>query len=145
VNVRGVAENRGIDVTEQRREGASDYQNLIAVTARHGNEESTVVGTTMGRDGRPWLTRVLQHEVELELDPLLLVIENDDTPGMVGRVGTLLGTHGVNISNMRLSRTGPGGSAMMVLSLDGEPTAQALTDLGGLEGVHDRPWLIRLP
>ena len=85
VNVRGVAENRGIDVTEQRREGASDYQNLIAVTARHGNEESTVVGTTMGRDGRPWLVRVLHYEVELELDPLLLVLENDDTPGMVGR------------------------------------------------------------
>jgi D-3-phosphoglycerate dehydrogenase len=145
VNVRGVAENRGIDVAEQRREGPSDYQNLIAVTARHGNEESTVVGTTMGRDGRPWLVRVLNYEVELELDPLLLVLENDDTPGMVGRIGSLLGEHGVNISNMRLSRSGPGGSAMMVLSLDAEPSQEALTDLAGTEGMRARPWLIRLP
>jgi D-3-phosphoglycerate dehydrogenase / 2-oxoglutarate reductase len=145
VNVRGVAENRGIDVTEQRREGPSDYQNLIAVTARHGNDEATVVGTTMGRDGRPWLVRVLHYEVELELDPLLLVIENDDTPDMVGRIGSLLGEHDVNISNMRLSRSGPGGSAMMVLSLDGEPSPEALTDLAETEGVRSRPWLIRLP
>jgi D-3-phosphoglycerate dehydrogenase / 2-oxoglutarate reductase len=145
VNVRGVAENRGIDVTEQRREGSSDYQNLIAVTARHGNEESTVVGTTMGRDGRPWLVRVLHYDVDLELDPLLLVLENDDTPGMVGRIGSLLGEHDVNISNMRLSRTGPGGSAMMVLSLDGEPSPEAMTDLAGTAGVRSRPWLIRLP
>ena len=61
---------------------------------------------------------MLHYDVELELDPLLLIFENDDTPGMVGRIGTLLGEHDVNISNMRLSRSGPGGDAMMVLSLD---------------------------
>jgi D-3-phosphoglycerate dehydrogenase len=145
VNVRGVAENRGIDVAEQRREGSSDYQNLLAVTARHGNDEATVVGTTMGRDGRAWLVRVLHYDVELELDPLLLIFENDDTPGMVGRIGTLLGQHDVNISNMRLSRSGPGGDAMMVLSLDAEPTPEALEDLSATPGVRGRPWLIRLP
>jgi D-3-phosphoglycerate dehydrogenase len=145
VNVRGVAENRGIDVAEQRREGSSDYQNLLAVTARHGNDEATVVGTTMGRDGRAWLVRVLHYDVELELDPLLLIFENDDTPGMVGRIGTLLGQHDVNISNMRLSRSGPGGDAMMVLSLDAEPTQEALEGLAATPGVRGRPWLIRLP
>jgi D-3-phosphoglycerate dehydrogenase / 2-oxoglutarate reductase len=145
VNVRGVAENRGIDVTEQRREGPSDYQNMLAVTARHGSEESTVVGTTMGREGRAWLVRVLNFEVDLELDPLLLVLQNDDAPGMVGRIGLLLGEHGVNISNMRLSRSGPGGDAMMVLSLDGEPSREALDALEVVPGVRSRPWLIRLP
>jgi D-3-phosphoglycerate dehydrogenase len=145
VNVRGVAENRGIDVTEQRREGPSDYQNMLAVTARHGNEEATVVGTTMGRDGRAWLVRVLHFEVDLELDPLLLILQNDDAPGMVGRIGNLLGEHGVNISNMRLSRSGPGGDAMMVLSLDLEPSRAALDALAETPGVRARPWLIRLP
>ena len=78
----------------------------------------------MGRDGRAWLVRVLHYEVELELDPLLLILQNDDAPGMVGRIGNLLGEHGVNISNMRLSRSGPGGDAMMVLSLDARAVAR---------------------
>jgi D-3-phosphoglycerate dehydrogenase len=64
---------------------------------------------------------------------------------MVGRIGLLLGDHGVNISNMRLSRSGPGGDAMMVLSLDVEPSREALDDLESVPGVRSRPWLIRLP
>ena len=88
---------------------------------------------------------MLHYDVELELDPLLLIFENDDTPGMVGRIGTLLGQHDVNISNMRLSRSGPGGDAMMVLSLDAEPTQEALEGLAATPGVRGRPWLIRLP
>jgi D-3-phosphoglycerate dehydrogenase len=64
---------------------------------------------------------------------------------MVGRIGNLLGEHGVNISNMRLSRSGPGGDAMMVLSLDLEPSRDALDALESTPGVRARPWLIRLP
>ena len=74
--------------------------------------------TTIGRDNRPWMVRALGHEVEIELAGPMLFLLNDDRPGMIGRVGTLLGAADVNISSMDVGRLGPRQSAMMVLRLD---------------------------
>jgi D-3-phosphoglycerate dehydrogenase len=89
--------------------------------------------------------RALGHAVEIELAPRMLVIENADVPGMVGRVGTLLGDGGVNIANMNLSREGAGAqSAVMVLSIDSDPSPAVLAALAKSPGVHGRPRVIRL-
>jgi D-3-phosphoglycerate dehydrogenase len=143
VNARTVAEERGIEVREQRRAGVSDYTNLLAVTARNG-VETTVVGTTLGRDHRPWLVRALGYQVEIELDPRMLVLENADVPGMIGRVGTLIGQAGINIANMNVSRNSSSGNALMVVSLDQDPPDDLLASLAATEGVQHRPRFIRL-
>ena len=70
------------------------------------------MGTLLGADHRPWLVRVLGHPLEIELAGPLLLLRNDDVPGMVGRVGTLLGDAGVNIANMTLSRTARAADAL---------------------------------
>ena len=114
-------------MAEQHRSGASDYTNLLAVTVRDPDER-TVVGTVMGADHRAWLVRVHGLPLEIELGGRLLLLRNDDVPGMVGRVGTLLGDAGVNIANMTLSRSAAGGDAMMAFALDDDPPANAPDD-----------------
>jgi D-3-phosphoglycerate dehydrogenase len=145
VNAPTVAEEHGIEVREQRRVGLSDYTNLLAVTARTHGAEHTVVGTTLGTEHRPWLVRALGYAVEIELDPRMLVLENEDVPGMIGRVGTILGEAGVNIANMNVSRNQSGGNALMVVSIDEEPTNALLAELEATQGVATRPRFIRLP
>ena len=67
----------------------------------------------------------LGFELEIELAPLMVLFRYDDVPGVIGRVGTLFGEHGVNIANMAVSRTREGGKALMALSLDLERAAGA--------------------
>jgi D-3-phosphoglycerate dehydrogenase len=144
VNARTVAEEHGIEVREQQRAGLSDYTNLLAVTARNGSE-STVVGTTLGNEHRPWLVRALGYVVEIELESRMLVLLNNDVPGMIGRVATQIGKAGVNIANMNVSRNRSAGNALMVLTLDTSPDAELLRALEGTEGVREPPKFIELP
>ena len=67
----------------------------------------------------------------------MLVLENEDVPGMIGRVGTILGNANVNIANMNVSRNQSGGNALMVVSIDEEPTSGAALRARGDEGRRD--------
>ena len=67
---------------------------------------------------------------------MVLVLENTDRPGMVGRIGTLLGEHGVNIATMSLSRNQEGGTALTVLNLDTTPTPELMAAIGASEDIH---------
>jgi D-3-phosphoglycerate dehydrogenase / 2-oxoglutarate reductase len=131
VNAPLVAAERGIEVVEQRNRSSRDFTNLIAVSAG----EQRVAGTTIGRDNRQWLVSALGFEVEIELAPRMIVLRYDDVPGVIGRVGTLLGEAGVNIANMAVSRNREAGKALMVLSLDTPATAEVIERLG--VGVDD--------
>jgi D-3-phosphoglycerate dehydrogenase len=95
-----------------------------------------VSGTTIGRDDRPWLVGVRPYQVEIELDSHMVVMLNDDRPGMIGRVGTLLGEEGANIANMNVSRNVRGEEAVMVLSVDTPPEPHVLERLRGEAGIH---------
>ena len=66
----------------------------------------------------------------------MLVLENTDRPGIVGRVGTLLGEHDVNIATMSLSRNQAGGTALTVLNLDTAPGEELLSALRASEDIH---------
>ena len=118
VNAPLVAHERGIEVREERRRASRDFRSLVVVTAVAGGEEQTVAGTTIGRENEPRLVRALGYEVEIGLDPLMLFVVNDDRPGMIGRLGTLLGEADVNIANMAVSRNRPQAKALMVLTID---------------------------
>jgi D-3-phosphoglycerate dehydrogenase / 2-oxoglutarate reductase len=129
VNAPLVAEERGIEVREERRRALRDFTSLIAVTAVAGDQESPVAGTTMGRDHEPRLVRALGYEIEIGLDPLMLFAVNDDRPGMIGRLGTILGEAGVNIANMAVSRNRRSARALMVLTVDSPPAEEVLEHL----------------
>jgi D-3-phosphoglycerate dehydrogenase len=131
VNAPLIAAERGIEVVEERRRTSRDFTNLIAVSAG----DMRVAGTTIGRDHRQWLVSALGFEVEIELASRMIVLRYDDVPGVIGRVGTLLGAAGVNIANMAVSRNREAGKALMVLSIDTPASAEVLVQLR--EGVDD--------
>ena len=66
----------------------------------------------------------------------MLVLENSDRPGMVGRIGMLLAEHGVNIATMSLSRNQAGGTALTVLNLDTAPSEELLREIHASEDIH---------
>jgi D-3-phosphoglycerate dehydrogenase len=90
----------------------------MQVTAVAEEREVTVAGTTFGGDNRPRLVSALGYEIEVDLEPNMIFIVNEDQPGRIGRVGTLLGEAGVNIATMAVSRNRPGGNALMTLTVD---------------------------
>jgi D-3-phosphoglycerate dehydrogenase / 2-oxoglutarate reductase len=125
VNAPLVAAERGIDVVEERRRSSRDFTNLIAVTAG----EARVAGTTIGRENRQWLVSAFGFELEIELAPRMIFLRYDDVPGVIGRVGTLLGESNVNIANMAVSRNREGGKALMALSIDTPASAEVIERL----------------
>jgi D-3-phosphoglycerate dehydrogenase / 2-oxoglutarate reductase len=131
VNAPLVAADLGIEVVEEKRRSSRDFTNLIAVTAG----SARVAGTTIGQDNRQWLVSALGFELEIELAPMMIFLRYDDLPGVIGRVGTMLGEAGVNIANMTVSRSREQGKALMALSID-TPAAQELLDRLGV-GVDD--------
>ena len=122
----------GIRVLESAEPTAGDFTNLVTVAVTG----EAVSGTVIGRDNRPWLVGVHPYQVEIELDAHMIVMLNDDRPGMIGRVGTLLGEEGANIANMNVSRNVRGEAAVMVLSVDTPPEARVLDRLRGEQGIH---------
>jgi len=133
VNARAVAESRGIAVTEGQSRTPADYTSLIRVSCGDGQ---TVSGTTIGRENRPWLVEVEGYQLEIELAGHMVVMLNDDRPGIIGRVGTAFGEDGVNIANMSVSRNFRGERAAMVLALDVTPAPSVIEHLSALDGVH---------
>jgi D-3-phosphoglycerate dehydrogenase len=124
-------------VREERRRASRDFTSLIRVTAVSGEEETVVAGTTLGRDDEPRLVRALGYEIEIGLEPRMLFLVNDDRPGMIGRLGTLLGEAEVNIAHMAVSRNRRSAKALMALTLDSTPGDDLLERLRSEPGFVD--------
>jgi D-3-phosphoglycerate dehydrogenase / 2-oxoglutarate reductase len=131
VNAPVIAADRGVEVVEETRRSSRDYKNLVAVTA----DGRRVAGTTIGVEDRQWLVSALGFQVEIELAPRMALLRYDDVPGVIGRVGTLFGSAGVNIANMTVSRSREAGTALMALTLDSPVPPALVAELR--EGTHE--------
>jgi D-3-phosphoglycerate dehydrogenase / 2-oxoglutarate reductase len=100
VNAPTIAEERGIGVSERKESAARDFSDLVRITVVRGEERYRVAGTTLGRRNRPHLLEAWGQRFNLQLDEgaHLALFRYPNRPGMLGRVGTLLGAHGINIS-----------------------------------------------
>jgi D-3-phosphoglycerate dehydrogenase len=109
VNAQSLAEERGIQVSERVEAIARDYTDLVRITVVSSDERTRVVGTTLGRKHRPHLLEAWGQRFNLQMDEgYLALFRYQDVPGMVGRVGTAFGRHGVNISAAAVGRQPPG-------------------------------------
>ncbi len=104
VNAPGLAEERGIDVSETKRTTARDFTDLVRVTIVSGEAHMRVVGTTLGRRNRPHLLEVWGQRFNLQLEENIAFFRYRDVPGMIGRVGSAFGEHGLNIVSAAVGR-----------------------------------------
>lgn len=134
VNAPLIAEEHGIAVVEEARHDTSGYQSVIQVSGEVAGRPRTVSGSHMDRRGAV-LIAVDGYAIEVPLTNHMLLIRNEDVPGCIGRVGTLLGDLGINIADMVVGRSPDGAAAMMGISLDQDLPEEAAERLLELEGV----------
>jgi D-3-phosphoglycerate dehydrogenase / 2-oxoglutarate reductase len=144
VNARPVAAQRGIEIVESRSSRPRDFASLLSLKLHTGDGDRWVEGTVFEPDS-PRLTQIDGVDIEAPLEGTLLVISNEDQPGVIGEVGTILGRHGLNIASFALGRSRAG--AIGVVNLDVKPDEDltaALTELKEVRAIR-RVCVARLP
>ena len=119
VNAPVVAKERGIKVSETRRDRQGAYEGYIKIVVAMGDTTRRVAGTVFS-DGRPRLIQVKDINLDAEFAAHMLYIVNEDKPGFIGKLGTLLGDGKVNIANFTLGRSAPGQDAICLVEVDGQ-------------------------
>ncbi|MGO9581980.1 MAG: phosphoglycerate dehydrogenase [Acidimicrobiales bacterium] len=132
VNVPRFAKDHGLEVRESSTTVAGDY--VSKVTLRGGGHAAS---GTLGSAGAERIVMVDDHAVELPFAANLLIVRNDDRPGMIGIVGTALGDAGVSITNMAVGQTSGGGTALMLLSTDRPVPSELLDRVRTAAGILD--------
>ena len=128
VNATRVANERGIEVTESKTSQAEDFQSLVTVTVSSGSDSVSVCGTQFaGNDSR--IVRIDGYRVDAVPYGHMLVAYNQDVPGVIGFIGTVLGEHEVNIAGMFNGRETIGGEALSVYNLDDPVPESVLAEL----------------
>jgi len=134
VNAPVIARERNIKVLEVRSEGDSDYQTLIRVTVTTDEKTRSVSGTLFGGD-QPRLVEIKGIPIEAELGANMLYVTNQDKPGFIGALGTLLGQQGVNIATFHLGRAVAGGDAILLAQVDQKLTEDIIAKVRALPQV----------
>jgi D-3-phosphoglycerate dehydrogenase len=143
VNAEMLLRERGIELMEQSRTDPGAFSSVVAVDLVSGDRVHRAAGTLFGRS-MPRLVQLEGHRLEAYLDGVLLVFTHQDVPGIIGRVGTAFGELGINIAQMTVGRSAPGGDAIGVLNLDQEPSAESLRGVLACPGVRSTR-IVKLP
>jgi D-3-phosphoglycerate dehydrogenase len=133
VNARKLLKERGIRVEESFEQECVDYNNLIELTIQ-GDETFSCTGTLFGKE-EPRIIKVDHFNIDALPIGHLLYTKNVDQPGVIGSMGTLLGTHGVNIARMHLGRDPKKSEAIALINIDSEPGESALKALRQTQGM----------
>ncbi len=120
-----VARERGIDITETKRERAGGYQRLIRLTVTTETQTRAIAGTLF--DGElPRIVEIKGIPMDASLGRHMLYVTNQDKPGLIGGIGTLFGDAGINIATFHLGRAQVGGDAIALIEVDQPIPAQVL-------------------
>jgi len=140
VNAPVIAKDRGVKVSETRRDAQGIYEGYIKLVVEMSDGSTRRVAGTVFSDGRPRLIQIKDINLDTEFAPHMFYIVNEDKPGFVGKLGTLLGDAKVNIANFTLGRSAPGQDAIVLIEVDGpvpEAVAAAVAKLPQVK--HARP------
>jgi D-3-phosphoglycerate dehydrogenase len=129
INAPLLAQERGITVSQVKGLKTRDYSNLVScqITLEDG-EEMVMAGTLLDRK-EPYITQINEYRLNFVPEGHLLIMGSYDKPGVIGRVGTLMATNGINIASWQTGRSQPGGNTLTVLTLDQPMSDSVLEDL----------------
>lgn len=129
VNAPLLASERGIEVKETKSALSRDFVNLVLIRAEADEGSVAVGGTLVGKRDRERIVRVYEYELDMEPERFMCFLRYADRPGIIGKVGTVLGDAGINIAGMDVSRETIGGEALMGLTIDSEIPEAALDEI----------------
>jgi D-3-phosphoglycerate dehydrogenase len=138
VNAGHIALGRGWHIDERLRDSHNVFHNLIHLKLTTSESEVTV-GGSVHHGGQPNIVVLNGLDVDLVPEPgsFLLICDNADRPGMIGRLGTLLGSHDINISSMQVGRQQKRGRALMILALDEGPDEAQQAEIAAIDGIYN--------
>src|SRR5512145_1983699 len=139
VNARMVAEERGVKVTEAKAPRSEEYTSLVRINVLTEKGESSLAGTVFGT--APRVVRINSFPIEADLSGGILMLQNQDVPGVVGRVGTFLGEKGINIAGLQLGRLKVGETAVSLISVDNPVPEPVLKQLNKLPNITAAKYL----
>ena len=128
VNARVKAKELGVEVIETRRKDALNYKSLLSVRVKTNQSDKTAHGTLF-EEREPRITRINMLDIDLRPSTYMLYMQYSDVPGMVGKIGTILGEHKVNIARMEVGRVKQGDQAVILLTLDDPASEESLEAL----------------
>ena len=134
VNAALVAKDRGISITEGRKNNAKGYESLIKVIAKSQDDIFSAEGTQL-HEAR--ILKVNDYWVDVIPEGHMFIAKYEDVPGSIGKIGTKLGEHNVNIGIMQVGRDEKGGKAIMVLTLDKEIPKDVIKEIQALDNVYE--------
>ncbi|WP_128894471.1 phosphoglycerate dehydrogenase [Longirhabdus pacifica] len=137
VNAMHLAKSRDIHIERMKSSKTKGFTNLITLSIHTNNEERQIAGTLLNGYG-PRIVEIDHYPVDIAPDGNFLYVSHHDKPGMIGHIGTLLGSNDINIATMQVGRKQAGGDAIMVLTVDrllDKPVLQALHQLEALTSV----------
>jgi D-3-phosphoglycerate dehydrogenase len=143
VNAGYFAEQRGIKVTETKRPETHDYTNLLIVRATTGAGPVEIAAALIGKKNEPRLVSLFGYDLDMAPGEFMAFFRYPDRPGMIGKVGTILGDEGVNIASMQVGRTSAGGTALMGLVVDSALSDDVLTRIKDAASMQNA-WSVEL-
>ncbi|MDP2210130.1 MAG: phosphoglycerate dehydrogenase [Candidatus Aquicultor sp.] len=135
VNAPIFAEERGIEINESKKSSSQDYVNLIRIKGRNGDDEIGVAGTIVGKKNQERFVNIYAFDIDMTPSKYMAFFRYEDVPGMIGRVGTILGENNINIANMQVGRKKIGGEALMGLNVDTPISDEVIEEIRSLPGV----------
>jgi D-3-phosphoglycerate dehydrogenase / 2-oxoglutarate reductase len=129
VNATLVAENMGIVVEEKKSTQSEAFSNMITLSIEGGGKTRTIAGTLF--EGIPRIVMLRDYAMDFSPEEHMLLLVYEDRPGMIGKIGTIMGKHDINIAAMNLGRREKKGEAMVILSLDSAIPQEVLDEIRG--------------
>ncbi|QYR19943.1 phosphoglycerate dehydrogenase [Paenibacillus sp. sptzw28] len=136
VNSMHLAKERSVNIVVQKSHTSRDFTNLVSVSLRSKKEERLVAGTLLTGYG-PRIVQIDKFPVDVAPEGNLILVSHNDKPGIIGRVGTLLGSNDVNIAAMQVGRKIVGGAAIMILSVDKGAPKTVLAEIAKLPDLNN--------
>ncbi|GAA5476536.1 phosphoglycerate dehydrogenase [Haloferula helveola] len=133
VNVPTVAKDMGIDLVESTINAKTEYNELLVAELRRGDIRFRAAGTIIGRS--PRIVEIDRLYVDTNINGHFLIVRNDDRPGIVGALGTLLGNANQNIANLSLARNKSQGNALTIIEVDAPLSGDIMESVRGIPGV----------
>jgi D-3-phosphoglycerate dehydrogenase len=144
VNANYFAEQRGIRVTESKRAETHDYVSMMVVKVLSGGKEVVdIAAALIGKKNEPRLVSLFHYDLDMLPDTHMAFFRYPDRPGMIGKVGTMLGDAGVNIGSMQVGRHEAGGTALMGITVDTPLEAELLARIKDRAGMEEA-WSVEL-
>jgi D-3-phosphoglycerate dehydrogenase len=135
INAQALAEERGIRLSRRKCPALPGFETTVTVGVRHGGTGTTVAGAIVG--DRPRIVQINGYGVDVPAEGHLVVLTNRDVPGVIGRVGTVLGEAGTNIGAYHQSRRSGAADALAAIAVDQPLPADVVRRLRGLADVLD--------